>query len=76
MEHIDAELHNPDEVEEEAQVADEDEEAHNDYLLERDRPRRDINPSQRLGYGYAISFSLASTHSWRWKPLFVSCRNG
>ena len=39
MGHNDVELHNSDEVEEEAQVADENEETDNDYLMERDRPR-------------------------------------
>ena len=61
VEHIDAELHNPYEVEEEGHVADEDEETDNDYLLARYRSRRVIKPPQRLGYANLIAFALIST---------------
>ena len=44
VEHSDAELHDPDEVEEETEAAVEDEETDNDYLLARDRSRRVIKP--------------------------------
>lgn len=50
VEHIDVELHNPNEFEEEAQTIDEDEETNNDYLLARDNARRVIKPPQILGY--------------------------
>ena len=55
---IDAELHNPYEIEEEEEVADEVEETDNDYLLEKDRSRRVIKPPQIYGYADLISFSL------------------
>ena len=60
VEHNDAELHNPEEVGEEARVVDEDEETNNDYVLERDRSRRGIKPPQRLGYAYLITYALIS----------------
>lgn len=44
MKQSDVELHNPDEVDKQAQVADEVEETDNDYLLSRDRSRRFIKP--------------------------------
>lgn len=50
MKHVDDEMYNPNEVIEEAQNAGEIEETIDDYLLERDRLRRVIMPSQRLGY--------------------------
>lgn len=44
VEHSDAELHNPDEVEDETLGADEIEETIDDYLLARDRSRRVTKP--------------------------------
>lgn len=44
VEHVDAQLHNPDEVGEEENVIVKDEETDNDYLLERDGLRRVIKP--------------------------------
>ena len=58
VEHSDAELHNPDEVEEEARVTDEDEETGNDYLLARDMPIKVIKPPQRLGSAGLITYAL------------------
>src|SRR3954463_4251018 len=49
VEHVDDGLHIPDEVEEEAEDAEEDEEIVYDYLLSRDRSRRVIKEPQRLG---------------------------
>lgn len=60
MEHVDVELHNPDEVGEEEEVANTFEETGNDYLLARDRSRRVIKPPQRLGYANLVAFSLIS----------------
>src|SRR4051812_33274240 len=60
VEHVDAELHIPDEVEEEAKGAEEIEETVNDYLLSRDRSRRAIKPPQRLGYADLIAYALIS----------------
>ena len=59
--HVSAELHNPNEVKEEAGVPVIDDETDNDYLLARDRQRRVIKPPQRLSYAYPIIFTLIST---------------
>lgn len=61
VEHVDVELHNPDEVEEEAKVVNKVEETDNDYLLARVRSRRVIKPPQRLSYANLIEFALIST---------------
>lgn len=60
VEHSDDELYNPNEVEEETQVANEYEVTDNDYLLARDRLKRVINPPQRLDYVDLIAFVLIS----------------
>src|SRR3954471_23054695 len=60
VEHVDAELHIPDEVEEEAEDAEEVEETDDGYLLSRDRSRRVIKPPQRLGYADLIAYALIS----------------
>ena len=49
MEHVNAELRIPDEVEEVVEDAEEVEETVDDHLLARDRLRRVIKPPQRLG---------------------------
>lgn len=54
VEHVDVDLHNPYEVEEETQAVDENKETDNDYLLERDKSRRVSKPPQRLGYADLI----------------------
>ena len=61
VEHSDAELHDPDEVEEEAEASVEYEETDNDYLLARDRSKRVIKPPQRLSYVDLITYALIST---------------
>lgn len=58
MEHSYVELRNPNEIEEEEQVADEDEETDNYYPLGRYRSIRVIKPPQRLSYINLIVFSL------------------
>ena len=60
MEHSDDELHNPDEVEEQEQVIDENEETDNDYVLARDRLKRVTTTPQRLVYVDLIAFALIS----------------
>ena len=62
VEHSDAELHNPDEVKQEAEDAVEDEETVDDYLQARDRSRRVIKPPQRLGYTDLIAYALISVN--------------
>src|ERR1051325_11967287 len=59
VEHVDAELHIPDKVEE-AEDADEVEETTDDYLLARDRTQRVIKPPQRFGYADLIAYALIS----------------
>lgn len=54
-------MHNTDDIEEETQVANEDVEIDNDYLLARYRLRRIIKPPQRLGYADLIAYALIST---------------
>src|SRR3954469_2465409 len=60
VKHVDAEFHIPDEVEEEAEDAEEIEETVDDYLLSRDRSRRAIKTPQRLGYADLIAYALIS----------------
>src|SRR3954465_3159116 len=60
VEHVDTELHIPDEVEEEAENAEDEETDDDDYLLSRDRSRRVIKPPQRLGYADLIAYALIS----------------
>ena len=60
VEQVNTEVHIPDEVEEEAEDADEYEETVDNYLLSRDRSRRVIKPPQRLGYADLIAYALIS----------------
>lgn len=60
VEHSDPELHNLDEVANEALGAEETEETVDDYLFARDTSRRIIKPPQRLGYVDLIAFALLS----------------
>ncbi|MCI35537.1 hypothetical protein A2U01_0056758, partial [Trifolium medium] len=60
VEHVDAELRIPYQVEEEAQDVEDTEEVKeivDDYLLTRDRPKRVIKPHQRLGYADLIAYA-------------------
>lgn len=55
MEISDVELHDPNEVEKDAQVDDKGEKTENDYLLARGKSRRVIKPPQKLGYADLIT---------------------
>src|SRR3954465_5682219 len=59
VEHVDAELHIPDEVEEEAEDA-EVEETDDDYLLSRDRSRRVIKAPRSGGYADLTAYALVA----------------